>query len=262
MANPYPQLVLLGDSLIEQSVEVSDGFSFFAALQHHCNRRLDVVNRGFSGYTTKNVIKFLEDIFPQPTASSPKIEYLFILLGANDAVLPILQAPQHVPIDEYKANLGKIISHPHVTAHKPKIFIVTPPPVDEIKTKELNMAEGFPCSRRSSACSASYSEKAREVARENPGVVLIDLWQALMDEAISLTPDSYQSGGPLLGTPENGKRGGLEKLLHDGLHMTGDAYRIFFEIIQPHVGSEWPKTEGDRTGYVFPDWKVLNPETL
>lgn len=30
---PYPQVVLFGDSLFEASVEVQDGFSFFAAVQ-------------------------------------------------------------------------------------------------------------------------------------------------------------------------------------------------------------------------------------
>lgn len=39
-------------------------------------RRFDVVNRGFSGWNTANVVKYLPEIFSEPSASSPKIAYL------------------------------------------------------------------------------------------------------------------------------------------------------------------------------------------
>ena len=164
---------------------------------------------------------------------------------------------QHCPIDQYKENLGKIIHHPSIEAHKPKILLVTPPPLDELKHGRLNKKEGFKASIRQHAVSAAYSEKAREVARENPGVVLIDLWQALMDKAIEMTPGDYQSGGPWLGSPENGKSGGLDTLLPDGLHMSGDAYRVFFEAVRPHIGTEWAGLESE-AGFVYPAWKQLN----
>ncbi|POR37215.1 GDSL esterase/lipase [Tolypocladium paradoxum] len=260
MAVPYPQIVLLGDSLLQRSVDLEDGFSFQAALQSRCIRRLDVVNRGFSGWNTANVVKHLHDIFPQPTESLPKIKYLIILLGTNDAVIPMPTTSQHVPIDEYKENLTKIITHPHVQAHRPKILLVTPPPVDQIKVTKLNTEEGHPSAIRTSAISASYSEMVREVARENSGVVLVDLWQALMDKAIAMAPNDYQTGGAWLWTLENGKQGGLAQLLPDGIHMSGDAYRVLYEQVKPHIGKEWTNLPyDDRSGYVFPDWRVMNP---
>jgi lysophospholipase L1-like esterase len=260
MAHPYPQVVLLGDSLFQFSVDLQEGFSFQAALQSHCSRRLDVINRGFSGWNTDNYVNYLDQVFPKPSEQSPKLKYLFILLGANDAVLPLPTTSQHVPIDRYKDNLTKIINHPHILAHKPKILLVTPPPVDEIKIAKLDLAGGHTEATRRSAVSAAYADKVREVVRENPGAVLVDLWQAIMDKAISMAPSDYQSGGPWLGTPENGKQGGLDALLPDGLHMSGAAYRVFYDTILPHIGQDWAQLpEGDRTGYLFPDWKVLNP---
>lgn len=178
-------------------------------------------------------------------------------MGANDAVKPGAATSQHVPIETYKENLSKIINHPHIQAHSPKILLVTPPPVDEIKLQEVDVAYGHPAAIRSSAISASYSEKAREVARENPGVVLIDLWQAIMGEAISMSPEDYQPGGPWLGSPENGKQGGLDKLLPDGLHMGGQGYRVFFDEIKAHIGQNIKPD--DRTDYIIPDWRVVTP---
>lgn len=35
-----------------------------------------MVNRGFAGWNTTNVLKYVPEIFAEPSASSPKIEYL------------------------------------------------------------------------------------------------------------------------------------------------------------------------------------------
>ncbi|KAH6610696.1 gdsl lipase acylhydrolase family [Trichoderma cornu-damae] len=243
MAKPYPQVILLGDSLFQFAATVFSGFSFQAALQTRWN--------------TANVVQYLPEIFSGPSASSPKIAYLIVLLGANDAVLPLETTSQHVPIETYKENLGKIINDARVRAHNPKILLVTPPPADEIKLKGLDTAQGHASAIRASATTAAYAEKAREVARENPGVVLIDLWQAIMGEAISMSPQDYQPGGPWLGSPENGKQGGLDTLLPDGLHMGGEGYKVFFDEIKAHVGQDIDPE--NRQDYALPDWRVVNP---
>ncbi|KAG7133622.1 GDSL esterase/lipase like protein [Verticillium longisporum] len=252
---PYPQVVLLGDSLFQHAVEVLDGFSFQSQLQIHTIRRLDVINRGFSGYNTANVVQHLDTLFQPPSDTTPKIEYLLVLLGANDAVRPM--HTQHVAQDKYRANLAKIITHPAIAAHKPKILLVTPPPVDEIRIEVLDKEKGWPETTRYSAISAQYSQLARDVAAEHEGVVLIDLWKALMDHAVAKTPD-YETGAgrPLLGTFESGQRGVLADLLPDGLHMSGEAYRVFYDAVVPHIGTEWVgRGDDDRTGYQLPDWR-------
>lgn len=45
-----------------------------------CSRRYDVVNRGFSGYNTSQALKILEQVFPKPEASGPKLKYLVSLI--------------------------------------------------------------------------------------------------------------------------------------------------------------------------------------
>lgn len=177
-----------------------------------------------------------------------------MLLGANDAVLPMEGTWQHVPIDDYEKNIEAIITHPHIEAHKPKkILLVTPPPLDEIKSTKLDMADGFPCSVRQAAVSAAYGQRVRDIAARHDNVVLIDLYKALMDEAITKSPDDYSPGGPLLGTPENGKSGYLEVLLPDGLHTAGEAYRIFYDILHPHIN--WADHP-----WVLPDWNDFKPK--
>ncbi|KAK5664183.1 hypothetical protein OQA88_399 [Cercophora sp. LCS_1] len=250
----YPQLVLFGDSLIQGAVDTSDGFSFQAGLQSQCNRRLDVVNRGLSGYNTSNALKALPDIFPPPVSGGPKLEYLFVLFGANDACVPLPTNFQHVPLDKFKANLTRIITHPNIIAHKPKIFLITPPPLDEIRLTALDLAAGHHKATRHAKISSTYSDAVRQVATEH-GVTLVDLWKALMDRAIEKTP-GYDPKGPALGDPEGGVRGHLEALLPDGLHLSSESYRIFYDIVRPHVGKEWAdKPDEERFGWVLPEWR-------
>ncbi|KAI1505607.1 SGNH hydrolase-type esterase domain-containing protein [Biscogniauxia marginata] len=254
MAKPYNQVVLFGDSLFEFSSKVQDGFSFQGALQGYCMRGLDVVNRGFSGYNTKNALELLPRIFLPPSPANPRIEYLLVLLGANDAALPIPTNTQSVPIDQYRENLIKILTHEYITAHNPKILLVTPPPLDQLRLTELDLAYGHQEVTRQAAVSAAYSETCQKVASEVPGVVLIDLQKAIMEKAVALTPD-FDASGPPLGYPQ-GKRGALERLLPDGLHMSGEAYKVFFDIVQPHIGpfpADFP---------VFPLWREMNPGSL
>lgn len=169
--------------------------------------------------------------------------------------MPLPTNFQHVPIDKYKANLVRILTHPNIVAHKPKIFLVTPPPLDEIRVTALDLANGHPSAMRHTKNSAAYSAVVRDVAAEQ-GVTLIDLCKAIMDAAIAKTPDFDPKTG-VLGDPETGVRGYLEHLLPDGLHLSAEAYRIFYDLVRPHVGSEWAGTDDAlKVGFVLPEWRV------
>jgi hypothetical protein len=39
--------------------------------------------------------------------------------------------------------------------------------------------------------------------------------------------------------------------------MSGESYRLFFDAVRPHIGSEWAGfPEEDRVGCVLPDWRT------
>lgn len=217
-----------------------------------------MVNRGLSGYNTSQALRALPQIFTPAREGGPQIKYLVVLLGANDACLPLPTNHQRVPMDEFRRNLTSIITHPTITSHKPKILLVTPPPLDEIHLTKLDLASGHPSATRKAKNSAAYSQAVRDIAAEHSDTVtLIDLWKGLMDRAVEKTPGFDPSSGVMLGDPECGLRGYLEHLLPDGLHLSGESYRVFFDLVKGHVGDEWAGTdEEDRVGYVLADWKV------
>lgn len=199
-----------------------------------------------------------------------------VLLGANDAAMPHSQPTQYCPLDEYRANLLKIVTHPHVVAHAPTILLVTPPPLDETRIHQFDVVEnGLTELTRNAANSAAYSEAARSVAAEvaaggGVDVVLVDLQRELMARALELTPDVTDAdfedgdrGKPLLGYLR-GRRGALGDLVPDGLHLSAAAYRIFFDLVRPLIGP-FPlnmdmKGPDPKFPNPFPSWRLLAEE--
>lgn len=104
---------------------------------------------------------------------------------------------------------------------------------------------------RETARSAMYSQAAREVAASVPGTVLIDLQKALMNYAVEKTPGWDESKG-VLGTLESRERGYLPHLLPDGLHLSGEAYRVLWDLVKSEIDVP---VEG-YAGYVWPEWRT------
>lgn len=170
-----------------------------------------------------------------------------------------------MPLEQYKTNLAKLVGDPRIRAHGCKVLVVTPPPVDEIRRGEMDAAQHGRAVRQQ-ARSAAYSQAAREVAAElgeqaaaaakgsGFSVVCVDLAKALMDHAVANTPGWDASQPPLGSAAEaGGRRGYLEQLLPDGLHMSGEAYRVLWGLVEAEIQPRFPNENTE--GYVWPGWR-------
>lgn len=139
----------------------------------------------------------------------PKIRLLTIWFGANDAVLP--QFVQHVPLDEYAANLRtliRMVRAPDSAWYAPhtKVVLITPPPVNVPQwSTRLDVEPGTPIDR-DLAVTEKYTDAVREVGRSE-GVVVCDVFAPLWEAA-------------------GKKEEGLAKFMHDGLHLNADGYAV------------------------------------
>ncbi|KAG0647727.1 Isoamyl acetate-hydrolyzing esterase [Hyphodiscus hymeniophilus] len=247
-----PQFILLGDSLIQYTSYLTNGgYQFGSGLAERCIRRFDVVNRGYSGYNSSQILKILEHLIPSPSCVA--VEFLLILLGSNDACLPFTQPPQHVPLQQYKENIKKILTHPCVAAHNPTILLVTPPPINEVHLEVEDLKKGHPALTRHQSVTSQYAEAIRELAAEfkDQKLLLVDLSVAMMKKAGRLTPD-FVEGGALLGSKAAGDSPGLRSLLVDGLHLTGDGYALFLEEVMVLVADRMAERHADSKPWVFP----------
>ncbi|XP_048437186.1 GDSL esterase/lipase At5g62930-like [Pyrus x bretschneideri] len=122
-----PEIVLFGDSITEQSFQ-SGGWG--AALADSYSRKADVKVRGYGGYNTRWALFLLQHLFPLDSDKPPAAATIFF--GANDAaILGRTSERQHVPLEEYKEDLRKIVLHLKECSPTILIVLITPPPVDE-----------------------------------------------------------------------------------------------------------------------------------
>jgi isoamyl acetate esterase len=73
-----------------------------AALGHYWSRKVDVINRGFSGYNSRWGLTILDDavLTLQP-------QLVMIFFGANDASVD--QSPNHIDLEEYELNMEHMV---------------------------------------------------------------------------------------------------------------------------------------------------------
>ena len=109
------QIIAFGDSLTQQAA-FPDGW--YTLLFARYQRRADLFNRGYSGYTTRNALTTLKQhtqagIWPQhvsDTASSRIKRLVIVWLGSNDSCTHFSSMPNmHVPLPAFKANMTQII---------------------------------------------------------------------------------------------------------------------------------------------------------
>ncbi|KAF2008678.1 SGNH hydrolase [Aaosphaeria arxii CBS 175.79] len=250
MAFSYHQFFLFGDSITQDSFNQQRGFGFSAALQHAYMRKLDIVNRGFSGYNTDQALKVLPYVLPTPEQA--RIRFLVVFFGANDASLPQAANNQHVPLDRYKQNLEAIITHPLVKAHNARIILVAPPPINEHLQWVTDQSKGAKSLSRVAAATKSYADAAVEVGAKL-GVPVLNIWKAFMTKA-KWTEETWKVGDILPGSRDIPQNDVLAELLHDGLHFAPSGYDIMFNEAMDLIAREWPDQVPEKLPNVFPLW--------
>ena len=231
-----PQILLFGDSITEGAT------TFTSKLTKLYSRRCDVLNRGFSGYTTTLALRILPQFFPNDHPTHvPRVRLMTVFFGANDACVP--GETQHVPIDLFRENLERIVSWEGVKLHGTRVMLVTPGPVDEWQLDGNS---------RNVETTKEYADVVKRVAVEE-GVSCVDMWGVMMGLA------GWRQGQEeaLQGSKERERSEVLAELLGDGLHFTEKGYEVLFGEVVQCVEKEMPEMKAEEMEYVFPDWKDL-----
>ncbi|KAJ1637693.1 SGNH hydrolase-type esterase domain-containing protein, partial [Pavlovales sp. CCMP2436] len=118
-------IVCVGDSITEYGSQ-PDGW--VARLGWLYSRKADVVNRGFSGYTTRIVRDILPDVLRRLECPCARTTAVTLMLGSNDATVE--GGFQHVPPEEFLANMIAICLALRTAFPAAQVFVITPPMVD------------------------------------------------------------------------------------------------------------------------------------
>lgn len=202
-----PQTVLFGDSITEQSFRLG---GWGAALADTYARKADILNRGYGGYNTRWALFLLHHLFPLDAPTPPVAATIFF--GANDAaLLGRTSERQHVPLEEYKENLRKIIQHLKKCSPSVLVLLITPPPVDEAGRLEYARSQygdkAMQLSERTNEVTGEYAKQCVELAGEL-GLPSINLWSKMQET-----------------------EGWQRKFLSDGLHLTPEGNAIVYREV-------------------------------
>lgn len=202
-----PQIVLFGDSITEQSFRLG---GWGAALADTYSRKADILNRGYGGYNTRWALFLLHHLFPLDAPTPPVAVTIFF--GANDAaLLGRTRERHHVPLEEYKENLRKIIHHFKKCSPSVQALLITPPPVDEAGrieyARSLYGDKAMQLPERTNEVAGEYAKQCVELAREL-GLPSVNLWSKMQET-----------------------EGWQRKFLSDGLHLTPEGNAIVYQEV-------------------------------
>jgi len=224
----WPNILLVGDSLTQR------GFSpegkWVSMLADSLAGKCDVINRGFSGYNTRMLAHFLpkSDII-HPDMVKRNVA-TFVFLGANDSVEP--EQVQHVPIDEYTANLCEIMEF-LMDAGIPKknLVLVPPPPCDEeawMRFVEQNYGTKLQKPAKTKERTRKYRDACVETAVANGYKHVAGIWEEMEKDCSAM--------------------------FCDGLHFSQIGSEVLAGVIIQQLGKQFHTND---LPFILPYWRDL-----
>ncbi|XP_012641148.3 isoamyl acetate-hydrolyzing esterase 1 homolog isoform X2 [Microcebus murinus] len=134
-----------------------------------------------------------------------------IFFGANDSALKDENPKQHVPLDEYVANLKSMVQYlKSVDVPENRVILVTPPPLCETAWEAECVMQGCKLNRLNSVV-GEYANACLQVAQDC-GTDVLDLWTLMQKDSQDFSP-----------------------YLSDGLHLSPKGNEFVFSHLWPLI---------------------------
>lgn len=220
----YPRIYLFGDSLTQLGHSPQGCWGSIVA--NTFQRKCDVLLRGYSGYNTRAAKHVLRRVFGPEDAGA--VAAFVVMLGTNDAAEPNDGGRNHVPLDEYAANLAELLDYiKSCGVPDSKVVLVTPPPLDEERWKAHTGRKGRPTRRLETT--KKYVDRCFQIGQQR-GITTVDAFNGLIKEP------NWRS------------------FFAEGLHFSTVGSQKFAQLLMPHLVRAVGKVS-----QVFPDFKNLDP---
>ncbi|XP_027044424.1 isoamyl acetate-hydrolyzing esterase 1 homolog [Pocillopora damicornis] len=222
----FPKLVLFGDSLTQQSF--SEG-GWGATLADYYQRKCDVLNRGFSGYTSAYNKFILPKVLQSDNNPKGSAVAAIVLLGSNDAVCNETD-PRGLTVEQYATNLMDILTQfMNDGMEASQLVLLTPPAVADDKYKECCAERDVPVSLWDARVKP-FAEKCVDVGKKL-GVEVVDLYKLFHEQP------------------------NWESFVSDGLHFSKEGNQFVAQQVIPVLD-----TKLGHLPMIFPDWKDVDPK--
>lgn len=227
----YDKFLLFGDSITEFAF-APEQFTLGSALCNIYTRKLDIVQRGYAGYTSRWAVPILKDIIVD---NEPRTDIVMgmIAFGANDTVE---MGPQKVPLNEYIENITEMVNIMRNANILP--IVVGPALVDRSKWDILkvdDIKEGWV---RDNSYMKQYSDALVKLTEEL-NVPYVNLHRIFLRTAKDNNAD-------------------WQNYLLDGLHFNGAGYKIFYEELLKQIGLWYPQYSPENIPIKLTNWRQVD----
>lgn len=234
---------MFGDSITEFAFE-PERFSLGAALQNRYVRRLQILHRGFSGYTSIQAIHLAREILAVEHDSKPpkqQIKLAYVFFGTNDARLKGTSKDnnQHVPLEDYIKNMSHIIEL--FKKREIPLIVVLPGLHDQAMWESSRPGDLATGDYRNNDTNRKYGQALASKC-DQLGVPYLDM--------LSIMETELQKGRS------------SEDLLLDGVHYTGLTYRLFYEKLVSIIDDRFPTLHNMAIPQQFPYRRDITFESL
>ncbi|VEU23598.1 DEKNAAC104471 [Brettanomyces naardenensis] len=239
--SPYPLQDVIDDgyTTLEEDPPVAD-FNLGLQLQRDYVRRMDVLNRGFTGYNSAQYRLMIDKILAiEHDLSYSKIEVATLFLGTNDAAHA---PPDGVPYDTFIENMTFIVEQ--ILKRGIKLIIIGPAHHYSDLWNSLNPSDVANGILRDNDTNRKYSDGLRKLATEFQ-LPFIDL---------SSIFDHYNKSH---NDPEATKR-----LFFDGIHLNGQGYKIIYDCITQAIETHYPSYSPKNMPTRLPKWVEFDAEKV
>ncbi|KAG8512413.1 Isoamyl acetate-hydrolyzing esterase 1, partial [Galemys pyrenaicus] len=222
----------LRDGGFRQLSGLASGGGWGACLADKLVRKCDVLNRGFSGYNTRWAKIILPRLIRKEGGTDHPVVAVTIFFGANDSALKDENPKQHVPLDEYIANVKSMVRYlKSVEVPEYRIILITPPPLCEPAWEQECRLQGCKLNRLNSVV-GEYASACLQVAQDC-GTDALDLWTLMQRDEVK------EQSRLLMGTQKWRSYGALPRdfssYLSDGLHLSPKGNELLFSHLWPLI---------------------------
>lgn len=247
----FPKFVMFGDSITQKAFSqfplqdmIEDGYTtkeanppvveFNLGLQliRDYTRRMDVLNRGFSGYNSKMYRLMIDKILSiENDTSHSKIELATLFLGTNDAAHA---PPDGIPYPEFIENMDYIINR--ILKSNIKLILIGPAHHYSDIWNPLNQEDVSHGITRDSATNLKYSKGLEQLAIKYH-IPFLNLFKLF---------ETYNI--------QNHNQEATKDLFLDGIHFNGKGYRLMYCGLRSIIDQYYPEYSLENMPFVMPDW--------
>lgn len=249
----YNTFLMFGDSITEfafnQFPDASNEiqFSLGAALQNSYTRKLQVLQRGFSGYTSRDAIPLIRSILKQEhdrVTESKKIKIAYVFFGTNDARLKGKGSNnQHIPINTYVSNIKTIVTE--FKQRSIPVIVITPGFHDQNLWNLTHPEDLITGDYRENNTNKKYQDALKNSIIDTPVLCLYDEMEKW-----------------IVNNSKVNAKGGYSELLSDGIHFTGTGYKLLYDVLMKFISENYPESSPENLEYRFPHHSTLCEHTF